>query len=286
MKVAWDVAMKEIAKWVAAGTGVPSTKILWSMQGGQWPDAPWISLNLPNTRGVGLDGTRHIHNPLVVADDIVEEVDEILDTLLLTAHTLVTGDGPFQFTTTDTLPDGLELVTDYWVIVVDDDTILVATSRAAAVALDAIDLIDQGLGVHTLHDTADTRRVGAEISHIVEGQRRGVLTLQCFSDEAIGAARAQALLEQLRSRYKLPSMQDRMRAIGFAVATIGPSTVIGGSLSSASDFDPRATMEIILNYYDSATETGTNIETVEVTGEIANAAGTIVETFVFQSDVD
>jgi len=95
---------------------------------------------------------------LVVADDDVEAVDTGDDELTLTAHGLLTGDGPVQFTTTDTLPAGLSLATDYWVIRVDNDTIQVASSLANAIAGTLVDITDVGTGTHTLADTASTKR--------------------------------------------------------------------------------------------------------------------------------
>ncbi len=76
-------------------------------------------------------------------------------------------------------------------------------------------------------------------------------------------------------------MQQRMRDIGFAVASMGVTTVIGGSQSTASDFEPRAVLEVRLNYYDSVEEPVTNIESVEVTGTVEP-----LDPFVFQVDVD
>lgn len=47
-------------------------------------------------------------------------------------------------TTTGTLPDPLQLATDYFVIVIDENTIQLATSLANALAGTAIDLVDAG----------------------------------------------------------------------------------------------------------------------------------------------
>jgi len=128
--------------------------------------------------------------PLEVADDIVEAVDTLADTLTLTAHGLFTGDGPFQFTTDDTLPDGILLATDYWVVRVDANKIKLAESLEDAIAASPVivDLIDEGDGVHTLHDTPDTEHLnsttstfsivasvqpvtGRELKDVPEGQR-------------------------------------------------------------------------------------------------------------------
>lgn len=70
--------------------------------------------------------------------------------LLLTAHGLSTGDGPFTLTTTGVLPTGLATATDYYAIVVDTDHLLLAASRADALASTEIVLTDAGTGTHTL----------------------------------------------------------------------------------------------------------------------------------------
>ena len=70
--------------------------------------------------------------------------------LLLTAHGLWAGDGPFTLTTTGVLPTGLATATDYYAIVVDTDHLLLAASRADALADTSITLTDAGTGTHTL----------------------------------------------------------------------------------------------------------------------------------------
>lgn len=56
-----------------------------------------------------------------------------------------------QLTTTTTLPGGLSLATDYYVIKVTDTTIKLATSYANAVAGTAINITDAGTGTHTIN---------------------------------------------------------------------------------------------------------------------------------------
>jgi len=56
-----------------------------------------------------------------------------------------------QLTTTTTLPAGLSLATDYYVIKVTDLTCKLATSYANAVAGTAIDITDAGTGTHTIN---------------------------------------------------------------------------------------------------------------------------------------
>lgn len=85
------------------------------------------------------------------------DVDTSGDDITETGHGFATGDGPFQFATTTTLPAGLSLSTDYWAIRVDADQFQVATSLANALALTQVDITSQGTGTHTCE--RDTRLV-------------------------------------------------------------------------------------------------------------------------------
>lgn len=75
---------------------------------------------------------------------VAGNVDVTANTITLTAHGFVTG---LKIPLTGTnLPGGLS-ATNYWAIVVDADTIKVATSYALAVAGTAVDITTQGTSV-------------------------------------------------------------------------------------------------------------------------------------------
>lgn len=82
-------------------------------------------------------------NATVTADFGNDEID-------LVGHDMITGDGPFQFATTGTLPAGLSTSTDYWCIKITDDAFKVATSYANAIANSPEILSDAGTGTHTI----------------------------------------------------------------------------------------------------------------------------------------
>lgn len=75
------------------------------------------------------------------------------DTATITAHGFTTG-LKGQLTTTGGLPAGLSLATDYFIIVVDVNTVKFASSLANAVAGTQIDLTTQGTGNDTFTPTA------------------------------------------------------------------------------------------------------------------------------------
>lgn len=84
------------------------------------------------------------------------------DTWTITSHGFATGDGPYQLTTSGTLPAGLALLTDYWIYVVDANTIKFCLSLGDALrknksnmggdvdAPKAVDITDAGTGTHTV----------------------------------------------------------------------------------------------------------------------------------------
>lgn len=75
-------------------------------------------------------------------------VDATANTLTAVAHGFITGDR-VRGTTGTTLPGGLSLATDYWVIKVSADVFKLASSLANSAAGTAIDISDQGTGNHT-----------------------------------------------------------------------------------------------------------------------------------------
>ncbi len=84
---------------------------------------------------------------------VVGNVDLSADAVTITAHGFVTG-LKCQLTTTGTLPTGVTTTTDYYLIVLDANTIQFASSQANALAGTEIDLTGYGAGVHTVVPTA------------------------------------------------------------------------------------------------------------------------------------
>lgn len=79
----------------------------------------------------------------------------------LTANTRV------QLTTTGTLPAGLNTGTDYYVIMITDTTIKLATSYANAVAGTAINITDAGTGTHTINTLYPRYTCGCGLQAII-----------------------------------------------------------------------------------------------------------------------
>jgi hypothetical protein len=81
------------------------------------------------------------------------DIDPVAHTIEIPLHGYETGDS-YILKTTDTLPTPLALNTSYYVIVVDEDTIQLATSAANANTGTAIPVVDDGIGTHTVRSGA------------------------------------------------------------------------------------------------------------------------------------
>jgi hypothetical protein len=81
------------------------------------------------------------------------DVTVAADTIGITSHGFING-VMGQFTTTGTLPAGLSLSTNYFIIKIDDNTIKVATSYNNALVGTAVDITGAtGTGTHTFTPT-------------------------------------------------------------------------------------------------------------------------------------
>lgn len=101
------------------------------------------------------------------------------------AHGFLTG-LKGQFTTSNTLPTGISLATDYFIVKVDADTYKVATSLANALAGTVIAFTDNGTGNHTFTPTALAASVTPEYS--LDGEHFWTITDE---DETITATGTQ-----------------------------------------------------------------------------------------------
>lgn len=97
--------------------------------------------------------------PQVLTDDDVDTVDATDNELDIASHAYVTGDGPIRLTTSGTLPAGLAIGTDYWIIVMSSGAISLAETFERAMKGIEIDFGAGSAGTHTVVDTATTKRV-------------------------------------------------------------------------------------------------------------------------------
>lgn len=138
----------------------------------------------------------------LIVTDFTFTADNTTNTLTKAAHTLVTGDGPFQLTTTGGLPAGLATVTDYWAIRLTDNTFQLATTLANALAGTAIDITTDGTGTQTLTDTASTKSPDGPLA--VTGDAAGNwFSLEGFDPDAL----------QIEQNHTVSGIGDDLTAI-------------------------------------------------------------------------
>lgn len=271
----WDLVMSRIARWVVAGSGLPSSSILWSQNKAPRPAADGIVMRLMGIQVVGDSWADVVENPLVFSDLTVSAVDDVANTVTIVGHGMSTGDGPVRVASTLTLPGGLAVDTDYWLIKVDDDTLKFAAAFAETGGADvsgspsgnpvtAVDLTDAGSGVITISDTDKTVRAGEEILQVARSTTRAILTLECHTEDSTGLDMAVAVLHRVSARSALPSQIALLDEAGVGVVEMEPVRAIRGHLDALL-FEPRATLDIRLAIVSEDSEFGTIIESADLT---------------------
>lgn len=118
---------------------------------------------------------------------------------------------------------------------------------------------------------------GADITITDTGPREMVLTLTCFDGDETGAASAAGILEDVKSKQRLPVIHAALKVAGVAVTYRGPVTYVPGIRGTAR-FEPRATLELRCAVQNQVSENTTYIATVEVTNETTGAEFTVERT--------
>lgn len=169
----------------------------------------WAAASVNLTSAEIYGGVLHAH---VIADDTFTAANAS-ELFTAVAHGLQTGDGPIQLTTTTTLPAGLSLATDYYVIRVDADTFRLATSFANALAGSYVSITTDGTGTHTLSDTATTMRM----------KLHSIGLLGHAADGAVGLTDSKSYV--IRCKH-------RPRCVAYAIsATLSGAVAVSASVS-------------------------------------------------------
>lgn len=270
---AWDDIEHALQGWVAATSGLPSSNVIWSGYGRRrpTPDGQWISLLVNSAQQDGLAWTDVEDNVLALPPTPCT-VDEARR-LHSPNHMLVTGDGPMRVQTSGELPVGLTLDTDYWVVVADADSLMLARAFIDAMADEpaVVTLLSVGAGVQTLICTPTTIRAGQEISNVVRMNMRGKLSVQCYGGEPTGTRSPKAILQTVSAAALLPTIRASLESAGVGVSDAGPINDVGAVLSTTK-FEPRAHVDFDIWFTAQVSETGTFIETVDVAIETADAS--------------
>ena len=118
-----------------------------------------------------------VNTPAAKAFASATDVDTATDYITEVAHGFLTG-LIGQMTTSATLPTGLSLATDYFIIEIDDDTYQLASSLANALAGTAVDITAIGSGDQTFTPTA---LAGASIK--LQGSAKAIPTTDADWDD-------------------------------------------------------------------------------------------------------
>lgn len=105
-------------------------------------------------QGLGIEKTFELRNDLNAKSFATSDVDTTNDIITETGHNYYTG-LVGQLTSSGSLPGGLSLATDYYIIVVTANTYRLATSKANASAGTYINITSTGSGTHTFTPRGD-----------------------------------------------------------------------------------------------------------------------------------
>lgn len=265
--VDWVTIQKALQDWVVAGSGLSDGSVYWTGQDSPRVREPAISMKIYTA----LDASP----PWLDRETVVLSVpsrtvvpDATLDTLTAAAHALVTGDGPVRLTTTGTIPGGLQLLKDYWVVVIDASTLKLSATfngtggNFVGNPITTVDITSAGTGTLTLSGNGQTVRAGQEILYVARSMERMTLNLECHTSAAVGMGMAMAVLHNVKARRPLLSQQAILLAANIGVESVEHVRAVHG-IRNAVMFEPRAIMQVHLSVPSEASEAGTIIKVVK-----------------------
>jgi hypothetical protein len=269
--IALTTIKNAIHTWFKNASGLTADRVRWAGQNAPEPSNTlhWILLGRFSMTNPGSDWTEYEPNPLVFANKVVT-LDAATDTGTSADHDLLTRDGPIRLETTGSLSGtGLAVDTDYWCIKTDANTLQFSESFAAADAGIYIDIQGAGTGVHSIVDTADTRRAGQELKELVRGARRVSFEVQCFPpqpelpelqddyDDPV------SVLSDCVAKAGLGIYASALQDAGIGLLDAGTPTSVGGIQNSVY-FEPRATMTVVFSTTSEVEGTETIIDYVNL----------------------
>lgn len=259
--------------WVVRGTGLPEDKVLWGDQDTARPPGPAVIMRISNIADVGRPWLDVDSNPLSFDPLVATAVSAGGDTITLPAHGRTTGDGPVRAVTDGVFPGGLDSGIDYWLIVVDPNTVKLATSFARAGGTGGsgglatpVDLTSAGSGTLSVVSTADTVSAGAENLAIARSLQRWTLEIRCHSADGVGVDQAVAILNRLRARSVLPSQFQLLEDANIGLIDADRVRALLGT-RDATLFEPRAMMDAHFQVACEETEPVTVVEVVDLTDQ-------------------
>lgn len=262
-----------VQAWIVAGSGLASDHVVWSEQTAPRPQGEFISMRLTVLEQRGRDWFDRYDNFITFGPLTISGRSG--NSLTITNHGRSTGDGPAQFANVGgALPAPLAALTNYWLVVIDANTVQVATTFQNAVAATpvVITLTSGGSGTNTVSSTPTTTRAGQEVAQRVRGPRHGLLQLECFAGaptggSATGATSPVAILHDAITAHCLESINAALVAAGVGVGAIEPIRSIDGVVNTVR-FEPRAIAHVHLHLAAELVETSTYIQIVNITDNV------------------
>lgn len=297
--IAWTAIQKAIQNWVVRGSGLASNRVIWSLYGSPRPPAPHIVLSVTSVRGMAQDFVTTAPKPLIVATQVVEAVSAAADTLTITDHPYVTADGPFRLITTGTLPGGLELNTDYWIVVSDENTIQIADSFEHTggnnVArglgdfpnpITVVDITSAGTGTMSivpippdivldepLEFAGMTVRAGEELQVTAQGDREITIGLTCFAPEGAGVQAVEILTNVMSSlQLNVTALDDAGIGVDDASAFGRGVRLLEGRRGDI--LEPRAMTELTIYVTSELLGVETTVTSIVASVELQSVSGT------------
>lgn len=273
----WVAIRAALHNWVVACTGLPESKVTWARQrSAPRPSEDGIIMKIYVVDDEGQSWVDVEENPLEFDDLSITAVSG--NNLTITAHGLLTGDGPIWLEGVD-LPAPLAEETNYWVIKIDANTIRLAAQfedtggdttpvggGTGTNPITPITLTDTGSGAMTLVATADSLRAGEEINFVQRGLVRATLQLFSYVQDDTGLDGAIAILRRVANRYRLPSNIAILQDANIGVTHMERTRSMLG-IRDSQLFEPRAWIDIGLSLVFEERENGTIIGRVTVEQE-------------------
>lgn len=265
MTIPWSTVENGIHSWVVSGSGLAADHVIWAQQSGPRPVGVYISLRFITLRTLGRDWTNWTNNEPLEVNVSVTAIGS--STFTAVAHGLQTGDGPVRLTGAS-IPTGLAIDTDYWVIRIDADTFRLASSFENSMPPVSTALTFTGGSTPlTVVSTDDTERVGEELVYTTRGNREATLSVQCFGNGVLGVTGSIDRLDRVVTAHDNPTIHSALVAAGVGVLTMGPITSFDGLIGQGL-FEPRARMDVVIALASEVEFFGNYIATVKGTNQI------------------
>ena len=275
--VDWDAVCATLQNWAVLATGLQANSVVWAQQDAPRPVAPAVICRISNIAETGQPFRSFESNPFTFTKT-VSVVNPTADTLTIMNHGLGNGDGPFQLSTTGTLPGNTAPSTNYWVIVIDGNTVQLADTfqktggtqpLGSSNPKTPLDLTSAGSGTLTIASTASTLQAGKEIKDIARCYLRVTLELHCHAVPGVGANMATSILQRVRTRRVWETLRQMLRSANIGFIESERVRAVAG-VRDALLFEPRAYLDVHFCVPAEETEFLTYIETADLLDIVNN----------------